>query len=82
MSEAVKEKKPKVSQMADNLIGSEIIKLANEIKQILFRTGIKEKILSIGADPNGLELDKFAALIKEEIDMYRQIVTLGGIKAE
>ena len=57
-------------------------KLANEMKQILFRTGIKEKILSIGADPNGLELDKFAALIKEEIDMYRQIVTLGGIKAE
>ena len=52
------------------------------MKQILFRPGIKDKILGIGADPNGLELDKFSILIKEEIEMYKQIVTLGGIKAE
>jgi len=56
--------------------------LANKMKQILFRPGIKDKILGIGADPNGLELDKFSILIKEEIEMYKQIVTLGGIKAE
>ena len=58
------------------------ILLANKMKQILFRPGIKEKILGIGADPNGLELDKFSILIKEEIEMYKQIVTVGGIKAE
>ena len=57
-------------------------KLASEMKQILVRPATKEKILSAGAEPNGLELEKFAAQIKMEIDMYKQIVQLADIKAE
>ena len=58
------------------------VKLATEMKQLLVRPAIKEKILSVGAEPSGLELEKFAVQIKMEIDMYKQIVQLGEIKAE
>lgn len=58
------------------------VKLATEMKQLMARPAIKEKILSVGAEPNGLELEKFTAQIKMEIDMYKQIVQLGDIKAE
>ena len=57
-------------------------KLSGEFISLINRSDIRERILRLGAEPVGIELDKFAALIKEEIEMYKGIVQAGGIKPE
>lgn len=57
-------------------------KLSAEFMNVIARPDIKEKILKLGAEPVGIELDKFNALIKDEIEMYKRIVQAGGIKPE
>lgn len=53
-----------------------------ELQKLINRPDIKEKILNLGAEPLGTELDKFGALIKDEINMYSAIVRDGNIKPE
>jgi tripartite-type tricarboxylate transporter receptor subunit TctC len=53
-----------------------------ELLKLINRADIKEKIFNLGAEPVGTELDKFGALIKEEIEMYSAIVRAGNIKPE
>ncbi|OWT54817.1 Bug family tripartite tricarboxylate transporter substrate binding protein [Candidimonas nitroreducens] len=55
------------------------IKLDTELKKLLARPDIMEKIVSLGAEPVGTELDKFGAQIREEIAMYQKIVKSAGI---
>lgn len=57
-------------------------KLSGEFMSLIARADMKERILKLGAEPVGIELEKFNALIKDEIDMYRRIVQAGGIKPE
>jgi len=57
-------------------------KLSAEFTNLIARPDIKEKIHNLGAEPVGIELDRFAALIKDEIEMYKRIVQAGGIKPE
>lgn len=57
-------------------------KLSAEFMNVIARPDIKERILKLGAEPVGIELDKFNALIKDEIEMYKRIVQAGGIKPE
>lgn len=56
-----------------------VTKLNTELKKLLERPDIREKILSLGAEPVGTGLDKFGAQIREEIEMYKQIVKSSGI---
>lgn len=57
-------------------------KLSAEFVNLIRRPDVKEKILKLGAEPVGIELDKFNARIKDEIEMYKRIVQAGGIKPE
>lgn len=57
-------------------------KLSGEFMSLIARPDVKERILKLGAEPVGIELEKFNALIKDEIEMYRRIVQAGGIKPE
>lgn len=57
-------------------------KLDAEFLKLMARADVREKILGVGAEPVGTSLDKFGAQIREEIDMYKRIVSEGGIKAE
>lgn len=62
-----------------NLPQAIAVKLNDELKKLLTRPDIREKILSLGAEPVGTELDKFSTQIRDEIEMYRQIIKSSGI---
>ena len=53
-----------------------------ELMKLLNRAEMRDKLLGMGAEPVGLELDKFASRIREEIETYKKIVVAGGIKPE
>ena len=42
----------------------------------------RERILQMGAEPVGLPLDRFAALIRDEVQLFDKLVQSAGIKAE
>jgi len=46
------------------------------------RPDMKERMVAIGAEPVGVSLDKFAALMREEAELDRRIVKEANIKVE
>ena len=38
--------------------------------------------MNMGSEPVGLSLEKFAALVKHEVELYDRLVRSAGIKAE
>jgi tripartite-type tricarboxylate transporter receptor subunit TctC len=57
-------------------------KLAAELQMLIARADVKQKILGLGAEPVGVELEAFRAQIRDEIEMYTKIARAGDIKAE
>lgn len=57
-------------------------KLAAELQMLIARADMKQKILGLGAEPVGVELEAFRAQIRDEIEMYTKIARAGDIKAE
>jgi tripartite-type tricarboxylate transporter receptor subunit TctC len=57
-------------------------KLAAELQMLIARPDMKQKILGLGAEPVGVELEAFRAQIRDEIEMYTKIARAGDIKAE
>lgn len=57
-------------------------KLSSHFAALIVRPDIKEKILGLGAEPVGLELDKFGALMKKEVESYTNIARRANIKPE
>ncbi len=57
-------------------------KLAAELQMLIGRADMKQKILALGAEPVGVELETFRAQIRDEIEMYTRIARAGDIKAE
>ena len=57
-------------------------KLAAELQMLIGRADMKQKILGLGAEPVGVELETFRAQIRDEIEMYTRIARAGDIKAE
>lgn len=57
-------------------------KLAAELQMLIGRADMKQKILGLGAEPVGVELEAFRAQIRDEIEMYTRIARAGDIKAE
>ncbi|MBL8384303.1 MAG: tripartite tricarboxylate transporter substrate binding protein [Burkholderiales bacterium] len=57
-------------------------KLAAALQALIVRPDIRQKILGLGAEPVGTELEKFRAQIREEIELYTGIARAGDIKAE
>ena len=57
-------------------------KLAAELQMLITRADMKQKILGLGAEPVGVELEAFRAQIRDEIEMYTKIARAGDIKAE
>ncbi|MSQ52642.1 MAG: tripartite tricarboxylate transporter substrate binding protein [Betaproteobacteria bacterium] len=57
-------------------------RLNTELLQIIGRPDMREKIINMGSETVGLPLEKFAALIKYEVDLYEKLVRSAGIKAE
>lgn len=57
-------------------------KLAAVLQTLIARADVRQKILGLGAEPVGVELEKFRARIAEEIEFYTGIARAGDIKAE
>jgi len=57
-------------------------RLAAELQMLIARADMKQKILGLGAEPVGVELEAFRAQIRDEIEMYTKIARAGDIKAE
>jgi tripartite-type tricarboxylate transporter receptor subunit TctC len=57
-------------------------KLNAEFVKLIGRPDIRDKILALGAEPVGIELDRFAQLIRSEIADYTQTVKAANIRAE
>jgi tripartite-type tricarboxylate transporter receptor subunit TctC len=57
-------------------------KLSEKFVQLIHRTDMKERILSLGSEPLGIGMDKFGDQIREEIRMYIDVVRTAGIKPE
>ncbi|MBI2317925.1 MAG: hypothetical protein HYU75_13270 [Betaproteobacteria bacterium] len=57
-------------------------KLNSHFNALIVRPDIKEKILGLGAETVGLELEKFGALMKTEVDLYTRIAKSANIKPE
>lgn len=57
-------------------------KLNAEFVKLINRPDIREKILALGAEPVGIELDRFAQLIRTEIADYTQTVKAANIRAD
>lgn len=57
-------------------------RVAAELQTLIARPDIKQKILGLGAEPVGVELEKYRARIAEEIEFYTGIAKAGDIKAE
>ena len=49
---------------------------------LIGRADMKQKILGLGAEPVGVELETFRAQIRDEIELYTRIARAGDIKAE
>ncbi|MFM9970053.1 MAG: Bug family tripartite tricarboxylate transporter substrate binding protein [Burkholderiales bacterium] len=65
-----------------NLPRNIAIRLNAELQQIMGKPDMKEKILNMGSEPVGLPLEKFAAQIKYEVELFDKLVQSAGIKAE
>lgn len=57
-------------------------KLSAYYVKLIARPDIRDKLLALGAEPVGLELDGYAQLMREEVELYTQIVKAAGIKPE
>jgi tripartite-type tricarboxylate transporter receptor subunit TctC len=57
-------------------------KLAAELQMLIGRADMKQKIIGLGAEPVGVELEAFRVQIRDEIEMYTRIARAGDIKAE
>ena len=57
-------------------------RLNNDLVQVIGRPETRERILAMGAEPVGLSLEKFATLIKSEVELFERIVRNAGIKPE
>ena len=65
-----------------NLPKSIAARLNNDLVQVIGRPETRERILAMGAEPVGLPLEKFATLIKSEVELFERIVRNAGIKPE
>jgi len=57
-------------------------KLNREIRRVLELPDVKERLLSLGAEPEPTSPEGFDAIIRAEVAKYRQIVREAGIKAD
>ncbi|MBL8384302.1 MAG: tripartite tricarboxylate transporter substrate binding protein [Burkholderiales bacterium] len=54
-----------------------------DLVRLLARPDIRERVLGLGAEPvAGIELEKYAALLREEVDGFAAIIRAANIKAE
>lgn len=58
------------------------VRLNQFFMKTIARPDMKERFAAIGAEPVGVELEKFAALMRAEAELNRQIVTRANIKLE
>jgi tripartite-type tricarboxylate transporter receptor subunit TctC len=58
------------------------VRLNQFFMKTIARPDMKERLAAIGAEPVGVELEKFAALMRAEAELNRQIVTRANIKLE
>ncbi len=66
-----------------NLPAPVAAKINAELASLVARPDIREKILGLGAEPiSGIEMDRFATLMRNEIDGYARVIKAGNIKAE
>jgi tripartite-type tricarboxylate transporter receptor subunit TctC len=57
-------------------------RLAEESARILRAPGIKERFLSLGAEPAVKMPDEFAAFVESEIVKWKQVVEFSGARAD
>jgi tripartite-type tricarboxylate transporter receptor subunit TctC len=58
-------------------------KINRELARLVARPDIRERILGLGAEPiSGVEMESFAALMRNEIDSYARVIKAANIKAE
>ncbi|OGA56321.1 MAG: hypothetical protein A3G81_34110 [Betaproteobacteria bacterium RIFCSPLOWO2_12_FULL_65_14] len=57
-------------------------KLNELFMRLITRPDMRERIAAVGAEPVGVELEKFAALMREEVELNRRLVKAAGIKPE
>lgn len=50
--------------------------------KMIVRPDMRERFATLGAEPVGVELEKFAALMRAEVELNRQIVSSANIKPE
>ena len=60
-----------------------MVALNAELARLLVRPDFREKVLGLGAEPvAGVALEKYSALMREEIDSYAAIIKVANIKPE
>lgn len=58
-------------------------RLQGDLQRLMARPDVRERVLGLGAEPvTGVDLDRYAALMREEIEGYAAIIRIAGIKAE
>lgn len=66
-----------------NLPAPVATKINAELARLMVRPDVRDKILGLGAQPiNGIEMDGFATVMRNEIDSYARVIKAGNIKAE
>ena len=58
-------------------------RMQGDLQRLMARPDVRERVLGLGAEPvTGVDLDRYAALMREEIEGYGSIIRIAGIKAE
>ncbi len=65
-----------------NLPRTIAVRLNSELMQIIAKPESRERFMTMGAEAVGLPLEKFADLVKNEIELFEKIVRNAGIKPE
>lgn len=66
-----------------NMPAAVATKINAELARLLVRPDFREKVLGLGAEPvAGVALEKYSALMRDEIDSYAAIIKVANIKPE